>query len=654
MGTGKFSPQVKAALPGLLVAGLHLLALGFPEQLWGFHYVTYLPEGVNLAILLLGIGLCALPLTGRALPVPTLPNAGRLPLIALTAVGFSVLFSQLPIASHCYGDAQFIYRNVNGPVDAWNPDMVYEIIRPSFTDIKTGVGAYYALVSLIAYQAGVLASQAALWVATAMGIVWVIVWQLLIGELFPKGGLRLTFSLLGLTAPFLQVYFGHYEVYSLPLSLGLAYLAALVMTFRTGSRRWFFLALPLLYLAMKFQFANLILAPSAILAGLYVFRGPENATQIFTWKKLAILVLLPIYTLGGLFYLFVTKSAFGPRSFGQDTIDQVVFLPIRAFEEAPLDRYNLLSFAHISDYFNLLFLWSAPALAFLGIGAGLRPKGLTWRSPLTITLGTTLLLYFAAFFVFNPLMSMAMDWDLMSIPGPALLVFTAVLWHQVDAGEWTGKLLPPVIGLGLFAVAGWWVNGQPDLLTHRLEATGYRGFKTYRIGMSTTFEQALELEADSSQIPLRRETYLTALEPHTVKGRDAEYAALLVGQGEWYENAARDLGRGVEYYERAVTYDPKLGTAVYRAVIGNFLLRRFARATEFLPQLVKIRYPDGRKSLRIAIHTSLEATQYPQAQAYAQTYNARFPGDTMIEDIERDLAAGRDLDQLKFRFSRGN
>jgi tetratricopeptide (TPR) repeat protein len=650
------SDRWKIALPGLVVVAIYGLGFAFPQSFWGLHYPSFLPPGLNYLLFAIALALAVWPfLPARELNFSDKPLSKPVKWLLMFAVAaiYGWMFNHFPIVSRCYGDAHFIFQNLDGPILQWDSEMVAVIFRPSFWDIKSGTEAYYGLVSLIAYVSSVDASVAAIWLHTACGMAFVMIWLSMVDYLFKSGTAKVLFAFLGLGAPFLLVFFGHFEVYPLPIVLNLAYFYALVIVFKTRKRSRFIGAAVLAFFAIKFHFSNLILIPSLAMAALYVFGNDGLTARHLTWKRVFITTVIPICLLGAIFYFFITQSAFGPRQFTEDTLEEVIFLPLAAAENAPYNHYNLLSGTHFFDAFNMLFLLSAGGMVLIAVAFWLRPFGIDGRSPLVVVLGTTLGLYLLAFFVFNPLMSMPFDWDLMSLPGPAMLVFSAVLWRKVDDQKLYSGLLGPVLGLTLLGTSGWWVNSNPAALSQRLEQSSYHAFRTYRVGISSNLLRSIELDPDSSNAPQRLKTILDRLEPYAVPEFDIEYAALLNRMAKLQEQELNSPDKVFEYYDASIKYWPWNRDIVYKTVIGHFMKQDYEKAAVHLPLLVKIKAPDLEKALRIAIHTSLEAAQYPEAEDYCRQLLEIKPENSFVREIHEALKKGDNLGELKLRFSRG-
>ena len=135
----------------------------------------------------------------------------------------------------------------------------------------------------------------------------------------------------------------------------------------------------------------------------------------------------------------------------------------------------------------------------------------------------------AFLFLFNPLLTMMIDWDVFCIPGPLLLVFIALVAKQVqNENFFAKKLLAPTIGLALMTVPIFAVNANRESLSYRLESVGIRTFKTYYEWSGKYIHQALGLIENDMDLYLKRKAeILEKLKSYTVPGKDFKYAQLL-------------------------------------------------------------------------------------------------------------------------------
>ena len=169
------------------------------------------------------------------------------------------------------------------------------------------------------------------------------------------------------------------------------------------------------------------------------------------------MIYIPICFVGAFLYFFVFQDYKDPRLL-QDFRDiDRLFLPLLS-PAPPLDRYNLFSINHIFDYFNIMMLWSPPALFLLVIIGLFYRKQINWKTPQIVITGLTFLLFTTFLFMINPLFSMPMDWDLFSLPAPILLIFVLALLKDVQPTNLAGKILPGCLALAILSLPTFIVN----------------------------------------------------------------------------------------------------------------------------------------------------------------------------------------------------
>ena len=233
---------------------------------------------------------------------------------------------------------------------------------------------------------------------------------------------------MGLTAPFMQIFFGHYEFYAPSFLMISACLMSFVFSLQTGKRGWLLVSSGLVLINIKLHVTSYLLFLPLGLTCAYVFF--EKIRNQFNWRRITFWVLLPLQTIGAFIYFFITKSYDGPRIYTAETLERALFLPLFTNEGLQFERYNLFGLNHLVDYFNLIFLWSAVALFLLVSIVLCYRKAIHWNEPALIVISTTLILYSTSFFILNPQLSMPVDWDLFSLPAISLIVFVVLLLHN--------------------------------------------------------------------------------------------------------------------------------------------------------------------------------------------------------------------------------
>lgn len=645
-------PKVQALLAGAFILLLYLSALFMPETLWGLHYPAFLPAIGKGLLFGLAIILVLSPAFIDWDKIFHSPEGGKwgnwtrgLPYGPALLMG--LLFWNFPIASDSYGDAREIFNNLNGEVEVFDPGMLKQSLLPVF-DLKTGTISFYAIVSLFGYLFSANLVDTLFALEAVLGMLFVLLWLRLVQVEMKTLAGRVIMGVTGLSTPALQIYFGHVEIYAFPLSFNLAFLTALVLFFRTQKSLYFWMLLPLFYLCVKFSITGILLAPVLGLAVLYYGRSRgKGKLEFWTWKQLFYRILIPGMLVGVLVYVFVTKSVFGERFFVELTTNNVIFLPIQAVDEAPLDHYNLFSLAHLLDYANMWFLWSAPALLIGGLSLSIFRKSIDWSDPLLKTLSIGFIVYFLFFFVLNPLLGMQNDWDLMSLPVPVLLASTLVLAGQLERLRVLNALFGALLGLALLSCSTFWVNADLPLLSNRLDVVGSHNFKTYYMGSITSWKCALDAEPDPDVRIRRIEILLEGNKAHTTPGRDPEYAYLHWRLGEIWQKEKQGLSRAIGHFEQARDYAPFYGINLNSLVGACFYQGDFAKADRYAEDMIAYPYPDLPTALRAGVQVALEAKNWERALARTEKFLQIAPQDQRYKEIRRRLTAREDLESIK-------
>jgi hypothetical protein len=642
------------------------LAMVFPEPLWGFHFPTFLGTGLGWGLVIIGVLFTLYAdrfnLWQRWEVAQNEENSrGKWLWIAVIALLSGMVMYQLPIFEDVYGDA---YAMLNGDkeyiLDDFTDKQKAKLWSWDFTNLKLGTGTTYGLVAWLSYTKEIPVYEAFRWLGVICGMGYVF-FMLAAAFHFAKTKLQaILFSLLVLSSPTLFVFFGHVESYA-PVYLIMAVFVYVLIRFMEESQWWWGLLLATTcLLAIKFHISGFLTLPvGALAAGLKWRKGKGKTT---TWKQLFLAILLPIHILGLLVYALVTKSIFGTRDFSEENVTDAMFLPIKASDVAPLDRYNLFSWSHLFDYFNMIFLWSAAAVLVLIAVGILGRKKVNWNAPLVQISGIALLLYTVLFFVLNPLLSMPVDWDLMGIPTAVLIFFTIVLIANETNGAEGSRSIPSALfgGVLVLSVFGWTthlVNAHPKKLGQRLISTGSHTYKTYWKGASTTILTGIRLLDEDDQKKSLAQN-VQQLIPFKTDGNDVEYAALVHQLGvltRKEEGPASGFQYSFNYFKEAYDAQPYYTDnviALNQLMVDCFVNEQFEMAQQIAEMLLRVDYPSTSKALRVAIHIALEAEDYTAATNYCKKYLALIPDDAFIQEILELLEHAEDKSKIKLRFRR--
>ncbi|MEM0997990.1 MAG: hypothetical protein AAGN35_12945 [Bacteroidota bacterium] len=643
-------------LAGAVLFGFYLLGMAFPEPFWGTNNPGFLPLPVQLAVLLLAAGCFVGPRFLKPGSLPALP-AGLDPRWWAFGLGIlgAVLFYSFPIALDRYGDSVFIRQDIDLTIEDWDGRLISELLQPDWLSSKVGLRSWYQLNNLFSWLLGMNGVEVARLLGAVYGGIFIGLWVRFCHLFLRETGWRRLFITVGLTAPFLQVFAGHYETYSIAYVGILGWVSALGLYFQTGSRRWLF-ALPFIFLViLQTHITNWLLFPTLAMAYAWHYReklatswGKIDAALArvlpgfrggWSWSGLLVYYFLPALSIGAYAYFVVFANHDGPRQFSKEEFENTLFLPLYTGEPAPLDRYNLFSAAHFLDYLNLMFLWSSAALLLFVPPLTFLRRKIDWRAPLVLMLSATLVLYLIVFFALNPLLAASVDWDLFVLPGLVALSFLVVVYAQVEREMAVRHAAGPVLGLVVLGMTFFLVNASPASLSDRYAAMGRWNYKTYWIGSSTVLLTPAELATDSVSAQAERVHALEDLAPYATPGNDREYAGLLLEVGLHHRRTGNPAA-AIPYLERAHSYSPRLGRNLYFLTVTHFEMKQFRAAYPYVRDLVRIKYPPYERTLKIGMHVALAAQEYQSAADYAVTYLNRWQDDPVVVEVERRLRTG--------------
>ena len=562
---------------GLLFYALYVAGLAFPNLWWGTHFVRFLPPAPRYLFLLLPLVLLARPTSSaaaRILASALLVRLSRRPSVVallLAACCFGV-FVLLPAPIHLYGDSATLLRNTSPAADhfqsAWlvgifSPDIFVHNNHDLFVVNIARVTSYLLQVEpRIAFQV----------LSAICGALFVFLWVWFVHVYFADRTSRTLLTVVGLLPGFTQLFLGHCEIYAVSMVSISIYLIVTLMLLRTSKPLWAWLLPFAFLLCVKSHTINFLLVPVLALTLAYHFsRNRPDILRYFTWRYLAVFLLLPGLIAFIIVYVFVIQNHNAPLNVLPELASRTpfVFLPVVP-SAPPLDRYTLQSLWHVFDFVNIMMLWTPAGLAIiLGI-ALFRPKQVDWNHPSVLVTGFALILYAAFFFATNPKLSMPRDWDLFSLPAPCLLFFCAALLaqRQNDVRLHAG-IAGPVLGLCILCIPMFIVNGNRDLVARRLEHVGVYVYNTYCEGSSYIINSSMRMQSKSRDEMLGNRLRNIALIKPRAKGNNYPYADLHNRIGVLYLDSGRpDLARG--YFETACAYYPGEEAMTYNLAVAYY------------------------------------------------------------------------------------
>ena len=574
--------------------------------------------------------------------------------IGIVVLMMAVLMYQFPIANDYYGDSFKVIKHLNQRVNEIPPLTNDAFFSYSLSPWE-GHTTILAIVTYIAYFSGITYGNAFLWLDVICGSLFVLLWLSFIRYYLKLAMWRLIMGLAGITAPFMLIYFGHIESYAPVFLFFLGWLTLAMAYLKTKNARFLWGLIPLLLICIKLHPVALLFAPAWLLLLLNHYAEKISwSERVLSLRGIAGWILLPIFTAGAVLYFFVFEDYKDPRHLNEMAMEfDHLFLPILS-PEPPLDKYNLLSANHIFDYLSEWLLWSPVAL-FVMWALILLPSKMSWSNMSVKITGLTLILFASLFFMINPLLSMPIDWDLMAIPAPVLLVLVVALVGEMPEKRLAYRLWPSCLGLVLLSIPLFVVHVNSHMHTHRLESVGVRMYQSYYEWSSKVLQIALDMPTYPSREAYeeRKQQLLDKLKPYAIPEKDFEYARLLINEGRYYLRQAKNYPLALAILKEAEGYFPMEKNGLLYLMEVNFLLKKYAEAFTYSQKLIQIQYPDEKKSLAMAIQCALEAGEYEEAGNIAGFYINKWgeQDNQTITRVLNGLSSGENIEELKELFA---
>ena len=358
-------------VPGVLLWSTQLVGVAFPDSWWGVHYFAFFSDGWGVALLTLSL---LLILTGciRSWRIGFIQKCSPLlksPLhpaivITLVSLGMGVLYYLFPIVNDIYGDAILLKQSLDTRYDEFPEKYLGGLTN---FDFSPSGGRRFMLASTVQIMVWTGASygEALFWICVFCGVCFVVTWLSFVKHYLESGLWKLTFGIIGISGPFMLVYYGHMEFYAISFWVLLCWILAMLICLKKPKVANLAGLTLLLLFAVKVHPTSLLLIPAWLAVLVKRFAKEKWSKRLLSWRGLATAFLLPGAAAGAAVYFFVTRDYNDDRIL-TDTVDtEHIFLPLFS-PDPPLDKYNLFSLYHFFDYFNVVLWWSLPAL-FLAV-----------------------------------------------------------------------------------------------------------------------------------------------------------------------------------------------------------------------------------------------------------------------------------------------
>lgn len=611
----------------VFILSFFLLAFVFTDSFWGVHFFALVPVNVKALTLVLVIAILFIGNNEKAIDLFRNFKFQSWGKAAIITVLFGILFHNLNFVNDAYGDALRHKQFLPDVVEELNHERTFKAFTLNVFQSKIGEITVLNSVELISYHTGANVIDVFRWIGTVFGMIFVFFWILFTGRYFSKKGVANVVLILGLFSPFLQLFFGHIEIYAPAITATALTLMSLLLFLKEQEKKWGFIMLLCLLLSMKFHFVSVLMIPACLIAW-GSFLSKKDLSDLVTWRRMWLLVMVPVFIAGIIAYIFVFKDHTDPR-FLDGTVDtsERLFLPFFS-PEPPLDRYNLFSWSHIWDFMNILFLWSTAGIFILVI-AVIKRKQIEWKHEGLVLITMTLLLYAGLFFMVNPLLSMPMDWDLFSLPAPVFLIFAALLYEQLTSEKLARRLIAPVLMLSMLTIPVIATNASTDATSKRLEYIGRYTFKNYWIRSIETLKTGLNMRTENYENRLL--SNVKKLKPYAVKGKDLEYANLLWRTGQFYRKNGK-IQESLKWHLESRAYYSGLDYNRIGIMESYYLLERYDEALSESMGLIEVEYPSKERALKIALDCAIKANDTLAVISLGEQLQVIYPQDSYFSN----------------------
>lgn len=640
---------------GIVFLSFFVLGELFPNYWWATHASHFLSHtakySIFIAALLLLAGSFSASLTEAIAQKLSSLNRPRFPVwIWLIALGMCFLFFQFPMVEDFYGEAyklnRFLLNTAPSIPEGTNEPLFSFGLAP-----WDGQNTIFALITYLVYFLGVTYREGFIYFDAFFGFCFVLTWLYFVRQHITAPVWSVILTLTVLFAPFLLNFYGHIEINSIVLWINLLWLCLAVQYTQNKKTRFVWGLFILLFFCLKLHAVAILYLPVWGLICFSHYRRIKQPSFALSWKTIRTYVLLPIFFVGAIFYFFVFKDYNDPRNldYNVQAYDRL-FLPLIS-PDPPLDKYNMLSFNHIFDYFSEMLLWSPIAFFLLLVIIILYKKDIQWQKEELLIPGTALILFGSLFFVSNPLLSMQMDWDLYSFPAPLFLVFLVIVVKQIQHNSLGPKVLLICAALAILSIPAFMVHASRQTLSYKLESLGVRIYHTYYEWSSNTIHNGLGLIWQDRALQIERKNQLLMdLQADALVGNDREYGRLWRKEGMHFFNVEKNYAKAYTYLGNSLLYFPNDNDARATLMQTALILDKDEQAYEISMDLLKAQFPTQRQAYISSIQCALEAAYYEQALELSNAYLEIWPDDNLVSQINTRIKENDQPGYLKDLF----
>ncbi len=604
-------------VPYIIIFSLFIISAFYPEKLWGTHFLAFLSFPFKLGIILTASIIFFLPIRRW---VPTLFADNRIQdsqsdfdkyfIPAAFSVFMMILFYIFQITFDNYGDA-YKYREFLDTIYTELPnETIPDLVSLDFSP-WLGEKTVLAIIASLSYIFQIPVQTCFNALDIICGGAFIFCWSTFILLKIKSLPWQIILHMMLLSSPFLMTFFCHTEIYAIVYLFQSLLILSLVSYF-SKQKKWILWILPVLMLInIKLHGTSLLYTPAIIFCFLFEFYSKKKwFVSLFTWKGLLLSVLVPVFIVGIYLYFFILKDHIDERSLLTLTMEyDHLFLPLFS-PEPPLDRYNLLSWNHILDYFNLVLFWTPVGLYLFIILVFGKFKLIDFQTPAIKLISLSFILFVSLFFMLNPLLSLPMDWDLFSLPALSFMMVICLIISKIENHHSSYKILKASISIFILTIPYIVVNANPEFLSKRLEQMAIHNYNTYYEWTARNLTYALDMLNDNDQFVERKKAFFNTYESKAIPGKDYEYARLLTEEGRYLLKDKNLPLQALEFLEKARFYYTTSERNQTLLMETYFVLEEYHKAHEISLQLIEIGYPDLQSAYIYALHCALEAKYY--------------------------------------------
>ncbi len=642
--------QNKIQLIGVVFFSFYILGFLFPDYWWSTHFIKFLDPitqfvllGTSFTFLLYGF---LKPLKAFN-PISKLINSNISSIfLLLLAIISGFIFYYFPMAQDFYGESYLLNPHIGSTLNSI-PEGTDEALFHFGIAPWDGQKTILSLITYFTYFLGWNYHDSFLLFDALFGFLFIGTWFYFIQTTIRSTKWKILLILIGVTSPFMLNFYGHIEINAPVYWANLTWMVLANRYLKSKSNRALLGLVLFLLLAIKLHAVALLFTPALILIIIDKTKPHLN----ISWGHITRFLFLPILFLGAIAYFFIFKDHKDERQLTDTAMEyDRLFLPLIS-PPAPLDKYNMLSFNHIFDYFSEMLLWSPVALFLILIIFLFYKKEIDWNSFTLKITATSLVLFGALFFVTNPLLTMQMDWDLFAMPSPILLVLLVVLIQQIENTSLLQRSWTSVISISVILIPMFLVHFNVKSLSYRLESVGIRIYHTYYEWSALTIRNSLGLLWEDRDFQLnRKDKILTQLHPYAVIGNDREYGALWYQEGKYFFDHQKNYEQALHYLKMAKLYSPKDDRINHYLMQANFITGNYPEAYKISLELIESSYPGPKLAHMAAIEASLATENYENAQKHASIFVRNWDEPRFIHEINNDLIDGVNKAQLSVLF----